>query len=92
LVNPYALSRGKFPLTTLADGIKFWATVVGGTMKPASKKPSNLSEPLHRQLNSYALAATAVGAAALALGEQPAEAKIIYTPTNVNITNGLGNL
>jgi hypothetical protein len=61
-------------------------------MKPSSnqpRRPSKLSDSLHRQLNSYALAASAAGVGALALGH-PAEAKIIYTPTNVNVTNGLG--
>jgi hypothetical protein len=51
-----------------------------------SRPPSKLSETLHRQLNSYALAASAAGVGALALA-QPAEAKVIYTPTHVKIAS-----
>lgn len=40
--------------------------------------PSTLSEPLHRQLSSYALAAGAAGVSLLAL-TQPSEAKVVYT-------------
>jgi len=47
-------------------------------MRRKSRKPSNLSESLHRRLNSYALAASAAGVATLALAE-PAAAKILYT-------------
>jgi len=43
--------------------------------------PVNLSDPIHRQLNAYALASTAAGVGILALS-QPAEAKIIYTPAH----------
>jgi hypothetical protein len=50
-------------------------------MRRASRRPSNLSESLHRQLNSYALAAGAAGVAVLAL-VQPAKAKVIYTRTH----------
>jgi hypothetical protein len=48
------------------------------------RKPSNLSESLHRQLNAYALAASAAGVGVLAL-TQPAEGKIIYTEAHVVI-------
>ncbi|HWY59321.1 MAG TPA: hypothetical protein VNZ03_32960 [Terriglobales bacterium] len=44
-----------------------------------------LSKSLQEQLNMYALAATAAGVSALALA-QPAEAKIVYTPTDVIIS------
>jgi hypothetical protein len=54
-------------------------------MKPARKTPSNLSESVHQRLNIYALAASAAGVGALAL-TQAAEAKIIYTPADVKIT------
>jgi len=54
---------------------------LGGTMKRTSRKPSNLSESLHRQLNSYALGASAAGVGVLALAS-PSEAKIVYTPTH----------
>jgi hypothetical protein len=50
-------------------------------MKRTSRKPSVLSESLHQRLNSYALAASAAGVGALAL-TQPADGKIIYTPTH----------
>jgi len=43
--------------------------------------PSNLSESLHHRLNSYALAASAAGVSLAALA-QPAEGRIIYTPTH----------
>jgi hypothetical protein len=55
-------------------------------MKPSSRPPCNLSEPMSRRLNAYALAA---GAGMLALGH-PAEAKIIYTPANISITQNGG--
>ena len=57
-------------------------------MKRASRKPSELSDSLHRQLNSYALAASAAGVSLLALA-QPSEAKIVYTKANVQIGLGL---
>jgi hypothetical protein len=50
-----------------------------------SRKTADLSESLHCQLNMYALAATAAGVSALALA-QPAEAKIVYTPANIQIS------
>jgi hypothetical protein len=46
-------------------------------MKHASRQPSKLSESLNRQLNCYALAATAAGVSLLALG-QPCAARIIH--------------
>jgi len=48
------------------------------------RTPARLSQPLHQRLNSYALAASAAGVSLLALA-QPAEGKIIYTPTQVTI-------
>jgi hypothetical protein len=48
--------------------------------------PSKLSESLHQQLNMYALAASAAGVSVLSLS-QPAESKIVYTKTNILITN-----
>jgi len=50
-------------------------------MRRTSRKPSNLSESLHQRLNSYALAASAAGVSLAALA-QPAEGKIVYTPTH----------
>lgn len=50
-------------------------------MKRPSRKvevAGGLSESFHKQLNSYALAATAAGVSMLALA-QPADAKIVYT-------------
>ena len=54
---------------------------------------AELSEFLRLRLNAYALAASAAGVGMLALA-QPAEAKIVYTPTNVTIVgpNGSYNL
>jgi len=54
---------------------------------------AELSEFLRLRLNAYALAASAAGVGILALA-QPAEAKIVYTPTNVTIVgpNGSYNL
>ncbi len=48
------------------------------------RNAAQLSEPLTRQLNLYALAASAAGVGVLALA-QPAEAKIVYTPAHVSI-------
>lgn len=55
-------------------------------MKRSSRprRTSNLSESVHRQLNMYALAASAAGVSLLALAE-PADAKIVYTPANVQL-------
>jgi hypothetical protein len=53
------------------------------------KTASNLSESVVHQLNMYALAASAAGVGVLAL-TQPAEAKIVYTPANVNIVQNGG--
>jgi hypothetical protein len=53
-------------------------------MKRTSPRPSNLTESLQRQLNSYALAATAAGVTLLALTE-PANARIVYTKTHEQI-------
>jgi hypothetical protein len=53
-------------------------------MKRTSRKPSDLSESLHRQLNAYALAASAAGVGVLAL-TQPSEAKIVYTRAHIKI-------
>jgi hypothetical protein len=50
-----------------------------------TSKSSTLSDTLQRQLNSYALAATAAGVGVLAL-VPPADAKIIYTPAHKQIT------
>jgi hypothetical protein len=64
-------------------------------MKPSSRPPrtpSKLPDSLHRQLNLYALAATAAGVGALALG-QSAEAKVVYTRANQVIPpNSIYNL
>jgi hypothetical protein len=54
-------------------------------MQRTSRKVSQLSESLHQQLSSYALAASAAGVGLLALA-QPAEAKIIYTSIHHVIT------
>jgi len=56
-------------------------------MKRSSRKPAKISDSLQRQLNSYALAASAAGAGMLALA-QPAEAKVVYTPSHHVILRG----
>jgi hypothetical protein len=56
-------------------------------MKPPARIPAQLSESLHRQLNMYALAAGAAGVGILAL-PQPADARIVYTPTHQVIRFG----
>jgi hypothetical protein len=56
-------------------------------MKPTANSTQTmqqLSAPLLHGLNFYALAASAAGVASLALAE-PAEAKIVYTPTHIRI-------
>jgi hypothetical protein len=53
-------------------------------MKPSSqpsRTPSILSDSVHQRLNMYALAATAAGVGLLGLA-QPAEARVVYTPTH----------
>jgi hypothetical protein len=50
-------------------------------MARSCRKPVVLSESLHQRLSSYALAASAAGVGVLALA-QPAEARIVYTPTH----------
>jgi hypothetical protein len=49
-----------------------------------SKIASNFSESMHHQLGMYAIAAGAAGVSVLALA-QPVEAKIVYTPVNVQV-------
>ena len=58
-------------------------------MKQYSQRrtPSRLSDSVQHQLNMYALAASAAGVSAVALA-CPAEGKIIYTKTDVNVFNG----
>jgi hypothetical protein len=51
-------------------------------MKRPARVPLQLSESLHQRLSAYALAASAAGVGALAW-TQPAEAKIVYTPTHL---------
>ncbi len=45
---------------------------------------TSLPTPIRKQLNLYALAASAAGVGILALAE-PAEAEVVYTPTHVKI-------
>jgi hypothetical protein len=59
-------------------------------MERTHRTPSNLSESLHRQLNSYALAASAAGVSLLALA-QPAEGRIVYTKTKCLFGAGQGH-
>jgi hypothetical protein len=50
------------------------------------RKIVKLSEPIHQQLNMYAIAAGAAGVGALAL-VPPSEARIVYTPAHVTLQN-----
>jgi hypothetical protein len=50
-----------------------------------SRKAAKLSQPLHRDLAAYALAASAAGVTLLALAP-PTEAQIVYTPTHELLT------
>jgi hypothetical protein len=56
-------------------------------MRRTSRTPRHLPYSIHQQLNMYALAAGAVGVGLLALA-QPAGAKIVYTPTKVQLITG----
>jgi hypothetical protein len=49
-----------------------------------SRKTASLSESLHQRLYAYALAASAAGVSVL-VSAQSVEAKIVYTPTYINI-------
>lgn len=51
-----------------------------------SKTPVNLGTSVHQRLTAYALAATAAGVGAVSV--EPAQAKIVYTPTHHTLTNG----
>jgi hypothetical protein len=53
-------------------------------MKRPVRVPSQISESLHKRLSAYTLAASAAGVSMFALAH-PADAKIIYTPANINI-------
>ena len=55
------------------------------TLRP--RKPANLPESVHQQLNMYARAASAAGVGILALAT-PAEARIVYTPAHHVIAEG----
>jgi hypothetical protein len=48
------------------------------------RQTKHLSWPLEQRLGAYAVAATASGVGVMCLA-QPAEARIVYTPANVNI-------
>ncbi|HXM61633.1 MAG TPA: hypothetical protein VN950_12330 [Terriglobales bacterium] len=58
-------------------------------MRLSSRSTCNLSEPTNQRLNAYALAAGAAGVGMLALAH-PAEAKVVYTPANIPITQNGG--
>jgi hypothetical protein len=51
---------------------------------PGSRQAVNLSEPLHKKIDFYALAASAAGVGMLALAH-PAQAEIIYTAANLSV-------
>ena len=48
------------------------------------RKTANLSESIQKRLNMYVLVAGAAGVGMLAMA-QPAAAKIVYTPANINL-------
>jgi len=52
-------------------------------MNRTARVPFRLSEPVHRRLNSYALAASAAGVSAMALAHA-AQAEIIYTKASLD--------
>jgi len=54
-----------------------------------SRMISHVSPSLEKRLNLYSLAASAAGLSVLTLA-QSAEAKIVYTPANINITQNGG--
>jgi hypothetical protein len=54
-----------------------------------SRMISEVSSSLEKRLNLYSLAASTAGLSVLTLA-QPAEAKIVYTPANTNITQNGG--
>ena len=54
-------------------------------MKRSPQSSKVVSESFHKRLDLYALAASTAGVSLLALSGQPAEAEIIYTPTNQKI-------
>jgi hypothetical protein len=56
---------------------------------PRPRKTASLSKSVHERLNMYALAASATGVGMLA-SAQPSEAKIVYTPANIKITENGG--
>ena len=53
-------------------------------MKRSDRASQAVSQPLHRRLDCYALAASAAGVGLLALA-QPADAEIVYTQVNQTI-------
>ncbi len=53
-------------------------------MQRSPRWSKGISESFHNRLDLYALAASTAGVSLLALG-QPAEAEIVYTPTNQNV-------
>ena len=60
--------------------------------RPSRRRTTaHLSDSTHQQLNMYAVAAGAAGVGMLALA-QPSEAKIVYTPANVQIGGNVGKL
>lgn len=50
------------------------------------RKTANHSESVHQQINMYAIAAVVTAVSVLAL-TQPAAARIVYTPANVQVNN-----
>jgi hypothetical protein len=63
---------------------QIFKSLEGISMKRSARQPKSVSEPLVRRLNLYATGASATGVGLLALA-QPADAKVVYTQTNVTI-------
>src|SRR5579872_5397083 len=84
--TPYAKKNNKNFDRLTFDSIGTIMSFLGGPMKKSSrcKTPAKLSSSLHRQLNAYALTASAAGMGALVL-PRAAQAKIIYTPADQSV-------
>src|SRR5258708_16695278 len=79
--------RNLLHLTPLVPGGIIASPCIEETPMQSVRNPSKLSEPILQQLNSYALAAGAVGAGLLAVS-QPLRAEVVFTPTHVRLANG----
>jgi hypothetical protein len=74
-----------FPTQATHNPWREWEDFMKHSLRP--RKTATLPEAIQRQLNMYALAASAAGVGILALA-LPAEAEIVYTPTHQRVTHG----